>query len=98
MCWNRSTSAGSEGGDQLPDYPMTRLPNSEERDGDECFLVDHILVGRNFDVAIGLRQARDVARSFESRERGAVFEAHRIELMASSRRRDPSAQWNADGP
>ena len=66
---------------QLPNYPITRLPNSEEGDVDSRPFFDRALIRGNFDISVGLGQAGDVARSFEGGKGGATAEEHRIELV-----------------
>ena len=65
-----------------------RLKISEERDLHHGAFLDGALIGWNLDVAVGLRQARDVARSLERREAPPSREAHGVELMTPGRRDD----------
>ena len=82
---------------QLLDYPIIQLPDSEQSDGNHRSLVHHVLIGRDFDVAVSLREAGDVAGAFERRKGCATFQPHRVELMPSGARRNPPAERDVDG-
>src|SRR4029077_19018272 len=82
---------------QLPDYQITQLPNSEE-----CYLHERSFfndagVCGDLDVAVCLRQTRDVAGAFECGVGRAVAEADGVELMTVRGGDDAAAERGADG-
>ena len=69
---------------------------SEQSDVHDRSLFDRALVGWNLDVAVGLRQARDLTGAFECGKRGAVAKTDRVELMPAGGRHDARAERRAD--
>src|SRR2546425_9300012 len=59
-------------------------------------LFHRTLVGRDLDVAVRLREAGDIARTFERGKGGAVAEPDGVELMPASGRDDAAAERDAD--
>src|SRR5215467_13306025 len=80
---------------QIRNYQLTQLPNSKEGDLDLLPFFD-ALVSRNLNVAVCIREARDLARPFERRHRHSPFDRHRVELQPAGLRDDPSTEWDRD--
>src|SRR5689334_8096347 len=51
---------------------------------------------RNLDVAVGVRQAGDIAGGLVCGFGDAIHETHRIELMPSASRFHPASEWRID--
>src|SRR5688572_31276361 len=71
---------------------------SEEGHLDDRPLLDEILAGGYLYIAVRLRHAGDVARRLERRDRFAVHDPHRVELVAARRRGDACAQRQRGRP
>ena len=93
-----STSAStvhSQSITRSPDHQITQFEDSEQRDVHELAFLDDTFTGWNFDIAVRLREARDVAGSLERRQRHAIADADGVELMTTDGRRDPAAERRA---
>ena len=64
---------------------------------DESSLFNRALIGRDLDVAVRLRQARDFSRALERRGGDAVLQPDRVELVSSGWGRDSSTKPGVHG-